>query len=145
LLGVFNLLAYVYGGSGHLKTGSACYVIVTLPENMSEHRSKRLTVKFIENLKPQYKPYEIPDGGGLYLTVRPNGSKSFNLRYRFCGKARNLTLGLSAVGLATARELAREALVELARGNDPGAAKQERKAALRIAANESGNLVEIIV
>jgi integrase len=139
------LSAYVYVGSGHVKTGSARYVIVTLPETMSEQRSKRLTVKLIENLKPASKPYEIPDGGGLYLTVRPNGSKSFNLRYRFCGKARNLTLGLSAVGLATARELAREALVELARGNDPGAAKQERKAALRIAANESGDLVETIV
>jgi len=68
---------------------------------MGEQRTKRLTVKLIENLKPRPKPYEIPDGGGLYLTVRPNGSKSFNLRYRFGGKPRNLTLGLSAVGLAT--------------------------------------------
>src|SRR5207253_10229137 len=86
-------------------------------QTRSGQRSKRLTVKLIENLKPGPKPYEVPDGDGLYLTVRPNGSKSFNLRYRFGGKARNLTLGLSAVGLAKARELAREALVELARGN----------------------------
>jgi hypothetical protein len=83
---------------------------------MSEQRSKRLTIKYIENLKPRTRPYEVPDGDGLYLTVRPNGSKSFNLRYRFGAKPRNLTLGLSAIGLAKARELAREALVELARG-----------------------------
>lgn len=87
---------------------------------MGEQRTKRLTVKRVEKLKPGAKPYEVPDGGGLYLTVRPNGSKSFNLRYRFGGKPRNLTLGLSAVGLATARELARESPAEHAsqRGED---------------------------
>src|SRR4029453_69575 len=112
---------------------------------MSEQRSKRLTINFIENLKPRARPYEIPDGDGLYLTVRPNGSKSFNLRYRFAAKPRNLTLGLSAIGLAKARELPREAFVELARGNDPGAAKQERKAASSAAAQPAHDLIEKVV
>lgn len=90
-----------------------------------------LTAKGIEALKPRLKPYEVPDGGGLYLTVRPNGSRSFNLRYRHAGKARNRTIGSEAIGLAEARKLAREALVEIARGEDPAAGKAARKAALR--------------
>ena len=56
-----------------------------------------------------------------------------------------MTLGLSAIGLAKARELAREALVELARGNDPGAAKQERKAASSAAAQPAHDLIETVV
>lgn len=90
-----------------------------------------LTEIAIKALKPNEKAYEVADGSGLYLTVRPNDSRSFNLRFRFGGKPRNLTIGPAAIGLAEARRLAREALVEIARGNDPAAEKVARKAAAR--------------
>ena len=90
-------------------------------------RAKRLTVKAIEALRPKVRPYEVSDGGGLFLTVRPNGSKSFNVRYRFAGRPRNYTLGSAIIGLTEARKLAAEALVEVARGNDPVAPKQHAK------------------
>ncbi len=96
---------------------------------MREQRSKRLTIKTIENLKPKDKPFEVLDGDGLYLTVRPSGAMSFNLRYRFGGQPRNLTIGPAAIGLAEARRLAQEARGEIARGVDPCAAKTARKAA----------------
>jgi len=111
-------------------------------QSSEQTQTKRLTIRSIENLKPRPKPYEVPDGGGLYLTVRPSGSKSFNLRYSFRGRTRNLTLGPSIIGLAKARELTREALVELARGKDPGAAKQEAKAAAKPVARD---LVETVI
>jgi hypothetical protein len=90
-----------------------------------------LTEVAIKALKPKEKAYEVPDGGGLYLTVRPNDSRSFNLRYRFGGRPRNLTIGPAAIGLGEARKLAREALVEIAKGNDPAGDKAARKAASR--------------
>ena len=90
-----------------------------------------LTVKAIEALKPKEKPFEVSDGDGLYLTVRPNNSRSFNLRYRHGGKPRNHTIGPAAIGLAEARKLAKEALVKIARGEDPAAEKAARKAAER--------------
>jgi integrase len=94
-------------------------------------RKGGLTVKAIEALKPRERPYEFPDGDGLYLTVRPNNSRSFNLRYRHGGKPRNYTIGPAAIGLAEARKLAKEALVKIARGEDPSSEKAARKAAER--------------
>lgn len=104
-----------------------------------------LTVLAIGAYKAKDKPYEVADGGGLYLTVRPNGSKSFNLRYRYGGKPRNLTLGPAALGLAKARELAREALVAIARGHDPAEKKAAAKAAARAPKRAPGDLVESVV
>ena len=93
-----------------------------------------LTVKEIEKLKPRAKPYEVLDGAGLYLTVRPSGAKAFNLRYRHGGAPRNLTIGPLELGLAEARRLATEARGAIARGaiargDDPCALKNARKAA----------------
>jgi integrase len=96
-----------------------------------------LTVKEIEKLKPKAKPYETLDGAGLYVTTRPSGAMSFNLRYRFAGQPRNLTVGPAGAGgltLAEARRLAQEARGQIARGNDPCAQKNERKAAAMAAA-----------
>ncbi len=87
-----------------------------------------LTVKEIQKFKPRDKPYEVLDGAGLYVTVRPSGSMSFNMRYRHGGAPRNLTIGPVSIGLAEARRLAQEARGEIARGNDPCAVKSERKA-----------------
>jgi integrase len=88
-----------------------------------------LTVKEVQKLKPKAKPYEVLDGDGLYITVRPSGTMAFNLRYRFGGAPRNLTIGPVALGLAEGRRLAAEARGAIARGDDPCALKNERKAA----------------
>jgi integrase len=104
-----------------------------------------LTVIGIANLKAREKPFEVPDGDGLYVTVRPNGSKSFNMRFRFGGKARNLTIGPVAVGLGKARELALEARVEVARGNDPAAQKAEAKSIAKAPKRTARDLVEDVV
>jgi len=90
-------------------------------------RGKRvLTIKAIENVKPREKRFELADAGlpGFYLSVMPSGHRSFVFRFRFHGQPRKLTLGAHPqMTLALARQLAREAIGEIARGNDPCAAK----------------------
>ena len=36
--------------------------------------------------KPREKEYKLTDGHGLYLLVKPTGSKRWYLKYRFEGK-----------------------------------------------------------
>lgn len=40
------------------------------------------------------KDYKLADGEGLYVLVRPNGSKMWRLKYRFAGKEKLLSLAL---------------------------------------------------
>jgi integrase len=89
--------------------------------------SKSLTVKAIENFKPGASRREVPDGEvrGLYLQIFPSGKASWAFRYRFGGRTRKLTIGASPeIGLKDARDLARAAHLQIASGEDPGAAKQ---------------------
>ncbi|MEQ6969963.1 Arm DNA-binding domain-containing protein [Pectobacterium polaris] len=45
-----------------------------------------LTDAKIRSTKPTSKPIKLADGGGLYLEVRPSGSKLWRYRYRIAGK-----------------------------------------------------------
>ena len=91
---------------------------------------KPLTDIAIRNLKPGPKRREIPDAGcrGLYVVVQPSGAKSFAVRYYLAGRACKLTLP-SGVSLAGARKLCGDAMLEVAQGRDPAAAKRTAKQA----------------
>ena len=94
-----------------------------------DHQPMRpLTDIAIQNLKPKAERYEVSDPGarGLRVAVQPSGYKSFIVRYRDAG-GKNRKLTLPPVSLAGARKLAGDAMLELAQGRDPGAAKQEAK------------------
>lgn len=43
--------------------------------------------------KPSNKPYKLSAGGGLYLEVKPNGSKLWRWKYRLLGKENRTALG----------------------------------------------------
>lgn len=47
---------------------------------------KALTELTIQNAKAKAKPYNLSDGGGLYLHVSPNGSKRWQYVFRSGGK-----------------------------------------------------------
>ncbi len=86
----------------------------------------------IRTLKPKGKPYKVGDFDGLYLTVTPSGSRLWHLKYRIDGREKRLSFGAYPdVSLADARKLKDQARTTLAKGDDPGAAKQERKRAER--------------
>lgn len=58
----------------------------------------------IRSVSPSKKLYRKPDGQGMYLEVRPNGSKLWFLKYRIDGKEKRLGLGSFAdVSLADTR------------------------------------------
>lgn len=87
----------------------------------------RLTDKEIKASKPTDKEYNLFDGEGLRLRIKPNGSKHWILNYyRPTNRKRaNLSLGkYPDLSLANARKLTMEAKELLAQGIDP---QEERK------------------
>jgi integrase len=52
-----------------------------------------LTDSQIRSTKPIERPQKLTDGGGLYLEIRPAGSKLWRYRYRIAGKENVFALG----------------------------------------------------
>ena len=87
-----------------------------------------LTDAKIKSLKPRGKSFKTSDFGGLYVEVSPAGSKLWRLKYRFAGREKRLSFGAyPAVSLSDAREARDAAKSLLAKGVDPGKAKQDEK------------------
>ncbi|EQS49159.1 phage integrase [Escherichia coli HVH 151 (4-5755573)] len=64
-----------------------------------------LTDAKIRTLKPSDKPFKVSDSHGLYLLVRPGGSRHWYLKYRINGKESRIALGAyPAVSLSDARQ-----------------------------------------
>lgn len=58
----------------------------------------------IRTLKPRDKAYKVSDFEGLFLTVKPTGSRLWHFKYRIAGKEKLLSLGIyPGVSLAQAR------------------------------------------
>ncbi len=88
-----------------------------------------LTVRTVETLLPGHVRREVPDGllPGFYLVIQPSGAKSWAVRYRMEGRPQKMTLGSHPrLGLAAARDAAREALRQVAEGRDPRPSKSAR-------------------
>src|SRR5262249_34592977 len=65
------------------------------------------------------------DGGGLYLSISPNGGRRWVFLYRWHGKPTEIGLGSARdVTLARARELACQARTKLAEGVNPKGSKK---------------------
>jgi len=74
----------------------------------------------IRGAKPADKPYRLSDGGGLFLEIRPNGSKLWRYAYRLDSKQKLLAIGsLQDVSLADARAAMRMAKSQVKLGQDP--------------------------
>lgn len=87
--------------------------------------------------KPTEKPYKMGDSGGLYLLIKPNGSKHWRYKYRYLGKEKLMALGpYPLISLQEAREGRDDAKKLLASGTDPMAQKRVGKSkAVRDAQN----------
>ncbi len=83
----------------------------------------KLSARRVETLK---EPGFYGDGDGLYLSVKPSGSKSWIQLTVVHGKRRDLGVGPSdLVSLAAAREKAREWRKVVREGGDPFAGRNE--------------------
>lgn len=90
----------------------------------------KLTDLAIKNAKPGQTARRISDGGGLFLEIRPNGSKYWRMAYRFDKKQKLLAIGVyPQTSMQEAREQARVARDHLAAGRDPGLLRSIAKAA----------------
>lgn len=96
----------------------------------------------VRNLKPREKAYKVSDFEGLFVLVKPNGSKLWQMKYRLYGKERLFSIGVYPdVTLAQARKAKEEARAKIAAEIDPSEAKQTEK---RVKREEAGQTFEKI-
>ena len=97
----------------------------------SEIKRRPLADTVLATLEPDTKEYREHDGNSLYLRVRTDGNKSWQLRYKKPdGKWSWLGLGsYPEVSGALARHKAAELRADSAQGSNPLATKRARKAA----------------
>lgn len=83
-----------------------------------------LTDLKIKKAASRDKPYKLSGGGGLFLLVKPNGSKLWQQKYRHFGKERLLSHGVyPGMTLQHARRKHEEARELIAQSGDPAVEK----------------------
>src|SRR4051794_8594962 len=94
----------------------------------------RLTDVMIRNTKPGKTPKRLRDGNGLYLEVRPSGSRLWRYRYRIGGKENLYAVGEyfpdqrpGHVSLDDARRMRAEARILVKQGRHPAHARNARR------------------
>jgi integrase len=84
----------------------------------------------IRNAKPQEKPVKLFDGDGLYLLIKPTGSRLWRYKYRAGGRENLISFGsYPEVSLKDARERREDARRLILSGGDPSAQRQAQRAA----------------
>lgn len=86
----------------------------------------------IQGFRPIDTPYKKTDEKGLYLLVRPQGSKHWYWKYQYAGKEKKMALGQwPEVSLAMARRARDVGRLKLADGIDPMMERKKEKATIR--------------
>ena len=95
----------------------------------TEIKRRPLSDTVLANLEAESKEYRELDGNGLYIRVKPDGNKSWQLRYKKAdGKWSWLGLGgYPEISGQLARKKAKELLDDVSKGQNPIISKQERK------------------
>src|SRR5215471_9514743 len=89
-----------------------------------------ITELTLKRLQPRAQRFLVWDSKqkGLALQVRPNGLRAWKVIYNFRGRTRWFHLGAgNAIGLEQARELARDIMYSVAKGEDPQADKRAQR------------------
>ena len=90
----------------------------------------KLTDTAIRSAKATEKPRKLFDGGGLFLLLKPNGARLWQLKYRVSGREKLLSFGqYPEVSLKSAREQRDEARKLIAAKSDPGAKRKAERSA----------------
>lgn len=80
----------------------------------------KFTDKYIQNLKPQEKMYQVRESEGFGIRILPSRLRLFVFIYTIAGKRRQMNLGdYPDISLATARGRAGDARTALKHGKDP--------------------------
>ena len=98
----------------------------------------KLTDVEIRAAKSGDKVRKLADGKGLQLWIMPNGGKYWRYEYRHLGKRKLLALGTYPdLTLEKARTKATDARRLVADDLDPSSIKKQKKAELRLAADNT--------
>lgn len=101
-----------------------------------------LTDTHIRTAKPSQKAYKLVDGHGLFLLVKPNGSRLWRYRYRIGGKENLFAIGeYPGVSLKTARDERSRARELVKQGVHPS---RQRRLDKIVAIGEAGNTFEAV-
>jgi integrase len=104
-----------------------------------------LTDTAIRKARPTDRQQKLADGGGMYLLLKPDGSRYWRMDYRHGGKRKTLALGVyPTVTLADARQRREDARRLLANGTDPGEVRKAAKVAQAVAAALAVNTFEAV-
>ena len=88
-----------------------------------------LTDTQIRQARPKSKPYRKSDGHGLFIEVRPNGSKLWRYQYRLGEKQKLYAMGsYPETTLAAARDELKEARHLVQKGIDPVHERKNQRA-----------------
>lgn len=88
-----------------------------------------LTDVKVRQAKPGAAPIKLADSGGLYLEVKPNGSKLWRYRYRIAGKENVYAIGsYPEISLAAARAERDAAREHVRAGRHPSHVRQAERA-----------------
>ena len=83
-------------------------------------RKSGLTAAWVKSARPKDKPYKLSDRDGLYLLIKPTGTRYWRMNYRFNGQQRTISFGRwPEITLAEAREMLVGARRSLAKDIDP--------------------------
>lgn len=92
----------------------------------------------VGNATPRERKFKMGDSGGLYVLVRPNGSKLWRMKYRVAGREQKLSFGAyPLVSLKEARLKRDEARVEIGRGGNPARRQRKERIEAEIAAGNT--------
>ncbi|EMB3200071.1 tyrosine-type recombinase/integrase [Salmonella enterica] len=84
-----------------------------------------LTDTAIRKPRPTDTPFKLGGSAGLYLLIKPNGSKLWYMKYRIDGKEKKLAFGpYPDVSLLTARQFRNAARSKMRAGVDPSVDKK---------------------
>ena len=98
----------------------------------------KLTDLAIRRTKPTERLRKLGVGKGLQLWITPQNGRYWRWEYRFLGKRKLLAIGTyPEITIELARQAADQARSQLRENIDPSRAKQEKKAALKVTAENT--------
>lgn len=92
----------------------------------------------VRTAKPSAKAYKLSDGGGMFLLIKPNGSKLWQMDYRLNGKRGTASFGAyPEVSLTEARDARTQARKQIKNGTRPADYKRATEQAAQILATNT--------
>ena len=105
----------------------------------------KLSDASIRKAKPQANAYKLFDGKGLFLLVKPNGSKLWRVKYRINNQEKIYYLGpYPDLSLSKAREELMELRSKIVIGIDPAQEKQDKVRRLKVEQEKAKTTFKVV-